>query len=119
MDVMKEQNYWAKIVDTIEDEVVDTSMIRWVGSQDGRYAMAWNEFVTKFRTTEYRQWGGYCAIAKDLVVKLNDGSWYEVDPESGYLYNRRVPVLQPGYKEFDKVVGYSSTIDELNEDADK
>lgn len=119
MDVMKEEDYWSNVVDEIETVVGDTSMIRWVGSQDGRYAMAWDEFVTKFRTTEYRQWGGYCAIAKDLVVKLNDGSWYEVDPESGYLYNRRVPMLQPGYKAFDKVVGHSSTIDELNEDNDE
>lgn len=108
---------WAKLVDEIEATVEDTSMICWVGSSDGRYAMTWRSFKSLFCDTEYRVQGGYCALASDLVVVLTDGSWYEQDKTNGYFYHRWPPALQPDFRPFEIVTGQgSSSMAELNTD---
>lgn len=108
---------WAKLVDEIEATVEDTSMICWVGSADGHYAMTWKSFKSLFYDTEYRVQGGYCALASDLVVVLTDGSWYEQDKTNGYLYHRWSPVLQPDFRPFRTIIGQgSSSLTELNAD---
>lgn len=107
---------WANIVDEIETTVEDTGMIIWVGSADGRYAMPWGQFKAMFYDTEYRVQGGYCALASDLVVAMDDGSWYE-QADNGYLYHRWSPVLQPDFRPFRTVIGQgSSSLTELNAD---
>lgn len=107
---------WANIVDEIESTVEDTGMIIWVGSADGRYAMPWGQFKSMFYDTEYRVQGGYCALASDLVVAMDDGSWYE-QADNGYFYHRWPPQLQPGFKPFEKVTGQdSSSLEELDAD---
>lgn len=107
---------WANIVDEIESTVEDTDMILWVGSSNGRYAMPWDSFKSAFYDTEYRVQGGYCALASDLVVMMDDGSWYE-QADNGYFYHRWPPQLKLSFKPFSKVVGQgSSSLEELNED---
>ena len=107
---------WAKLVDEIEATVEDTSMICWVGSADGHYAMTWKSFKSLFYDTEYRVQGGYCALASDLVVAMDDGSWYE-QADNGYFYHRWPPQLQPGFRPFEKATGQgSSSLEELNVD---
>lgn len=107
---------WANVVDEIESTVEDTGMIIWVGSADGRYAMPWGQFKSIFYDTEYRVQGGYCALASDLVVAMDDGSWYE-QADNGYLYHRWPPQLQLSYRPFEKITGQgSSSLEELNAD---
>lgn len=104
---------WANLVDEIEAAVEDTSMIAWVGSEDGHYGMLWEDFKSVARDVEYRLKGGYCALAGDLVVKLSDGTWYEQDKANGFFYHRQVPTLKPGFKPFTAMTGYRS-LEELN-----
>ncbi|MEE6636921.1 hypothetical protein [Limosilactobacillus pontis] len=108
---------WANLVDEIESAVEDTSMIAWVGSEDGHYGMLWEDFKSVARDVEYRLKGGYCALAGDLVVKLTDGTWYEQGKIDGHFYHREVPTLKPDFKPFTVLVGQEySTIAELNAD---
>lgn len=110
---MQEAAEWANLVDEIETAVEDTSMIAWVGSADGHYAMAWRDFKSVAYGTEYRLRGGFCGLATDLAVKLSDGTWYEQDKTNGFFYHRQVPILKPGFKPFTVMTGYGS-LEELN-----
>lgn len=106
---------WANLVDEIETAVEDTSMIAWVGSADGHYAMTWRGFKSVAYGTEYQLQGGHYALAGDLVVKLNDGTWYEQDKSNGFFYHRQVPSLNPDFKPFTVLVGQGySSLEELN-----
>ena len=112
---MKEAAEWANLVDEIEMAVEDTSMIAWVGSADGHYAMTWRDFKSVAYGTEYQLQGGRYALAGDLVVKLSDGTWYEQDKTNGFFYHRQVPTLKPGFKPFVVLVGQRySSLEELN-----
>lgn len=113
---MQEDAEWANLVDEIEMAVEDTSMIVWVGSADGRYALPWKFFKNAYEHTEYRPQGGYCALASDFVVVLDDGTWYEQDKTNGRFYHRQKPTLKPDYCPFDNVVGQEFTMAELNGD---
>ena len=116
LEKMQADAEWANLVDEIETTVEDTGMIIWVGSADGRYAMPWGQFKSMFYDTEYRVQGGYCALASDLVVAMDDGSWYE-QADNGYLYHRWPPQLQLSYRPFEKITGQgSSSLEELNAD---
>lgn len=110
---------WANLVDEIESVVEDTGMIVRVGSaNDDRWGMSWNDFKRAFWDTEYRTYGGpqagYCGLVKDLVVVLDDGSWYE-EADNGHFYHRWAPTKKLG-KPFSKIVGQSSSLEELNTD---
>ena len=112
---MKEAAELANLVDEIEMAVEDTSMIAWVGSADGHYAMTWRDFKSVAYGTEYQLQGGRYALAGDLVVKLSDGTWYEQDKTNGFFYHRQVPTLKPGFKPFVVLVGQRySSLEELN-----
>lgn len=76
--------------------------------------MPWGQFKAMFHDTEYRVQGGYCALASDLVVAMDDGSWYE-QADNGYFYHRWAPTKKLG-KSFSKIVGQSSSLEELNVD---
>lgn len=119
-----EDDQWANVVEEIEMAIEDTSMILWVGSADGHYAMFWEDFKTLFADTDYRLTGGMNVLASDLVVKLNDGTWYEQDPTNGCWYHRHAPAFQSGAKSFSHVTNGQDgpwggcSLEELNEDND-
>lgn len=105
---------WANVVDEIETTIEDTDAILWVGSADGHRAITWKRFKRLFHDAEYHVQGGYCALASDLVVVMDDGSWYE-QADNGYFYHRWSPQLQPVFRPFEKVTGQgSSSLEELN-----
>ena len=107
--------HWANVVEEIESTVEDTGMIVRVGSADGEYGMSWEDFKLVAWDIEYHLEGGFCALATDLVVVLNDGSWYEQDKSSGFFYHRWAPTKKLG-KPFEKLVGQEFSIKELNTD---
>lgn len=110
---MWEAAEWANLVDEIESAVEDTSMIVWVGSEDGHYAMTWPDFKAVASGVEYRLHGGYCGLAADLVVVLTDGTWYEQDKTDGHFYHHKQPNPEPDCKPFKMMTGYGS-LEELN-----
>lgn len=108
---------WARVVDEIEMAVEDTGMIAWVGSRDGEYRMPWDSFKQMQVDTEYHVEGGYCALAGDLVVVLDDDSWYEYDQAAEEWIHRWAPTLQGDFKPFDQIVGPGwCSLAELNAD---
>lgn len=114
---MQEAAEWANLVDEIEIAVEDTGMIKWVGSADGRYAMSWRWFKRVCYDAEYRVSGGYQALAGDLVVVLDDDTWYEYDQSAETWVHRYQPALQPDFKPFSKVTGQGwCSLAELNAD---
>ena len=114
---MQEAAEWANLVDEIETAVEDTSMIVWVGSEDERLKMPWDLFKQAQWNTEYRVEGGHYALAGDLIVVLNDGSWYEWDQSAEEWIHRKAPTLESGFRPFSKVVGQEYTsLEVLNAD---
>lgn len=82
---------------TIED-------VDWVGSDDGKYVISWNEFA-KIANIDYYSGFGLQYIAMDLVVVFNDGSYLyreEYDGSEGWSY-AKTPRRQYGAKTFEYV----------------
>lgn len=82
---------------TIED-------VDWVGSDDGKYVISWNEFA-KIANIDYYSGFGLQYIAMDLVVVFNDGSYLyrgEYDGSEGWSY-AETPRRQYGAKTFEYV----------------
>lgn len=81
--------------------------VDWVGSKDGKYAMSWDEFESKFKDLEYDSGFGSQKIAVDLVVVFTDGSWLEREEYDGaeHWANKSMPVRQEDAKSFDVAGG--------------
>lgn len=65
--------------------------VAWVGSDDGEYAIAWDQFVPIARVTDYDSGYGGNEIPLELVVVFDDGSYLargEYDGSEWWDYNR-------------------------------
>jgi hypothetical protein len=79
--------------------------VLWVGSEDGRYALSWEEFA-QIADVEYDPGYGAQKIAVDLVV-VGDGWWlerWEYDGAEGWSF-KECPVRQPDAEPFRAVKG--------------
>jgi hypothetical protein len=79
--------------------------VLWVGSEDGRYALSWEEF-SRIADVEYDPGYGAQEIAADLVV-VGDGWWlerWEYDGAEGWSF-KECPVRQPDAEPFRVVRG--------------
>lgn len=112
------------LVKQIKDTVITPEHIAWIGSADGKLTMSWHEFETWFNNLSYDPKKSGTELACDLVIKMDDGSWYERDLfKNGEWVRRRVPVKQKDSKPFDYVSESDSpvgtfawdTLQELND----
>ena len=101
----------------------DEKDIMWVGSEDGKYAISWNEFKEIAEKTNYDEGFGAQEIAMDLVIVFSDGSWLEraeYDGSEWWEY-KKTPVRKSCTQSFNRVKVKSSevgwkTLSELNSD---
>lgn len=97
-----------KLVQELEQEVGDVSHIAWVGSFDGRLAMSWPKFAMEFIGEEYTPDVSKDELPYDLVVVMDDESWYERVPWSVGWVHRYPPKKNWNAKRFDYVTILSS-----------
>lgn len=98
--------------------------ISWIGSENGEYAMDWPEFKDKFGDMEYDSGFGAQELVSDLVIVMNDGTYFnrwEYDGSEGWEYNK-VPTRKPNSKKYEYInvnqvgeIGWIS-LGELNKD---
>ena len=57
--------------------------IDWIGSEDGKYAINWEQFKNLAASIDYDAGYGAQEIARDLVVVFKDGDWLTRDEYDG------------------------------------
>ena len=92
----------------LEQEIGDVSRVAWVGSFDGSLAMSWEDFAMKFIDATYTPDVARDELPYDLVVVMNDESWYERLPWSVGWVHRWVPFKHWNAKSLDYVTIASS-----------
>lgn len=87
-----------------------TEDISWIGSEDGKFAMSWDEFSDKFKDTNYDNGFGGCEIDPNLVVVMNDGRWADRGGYDGSEYfeehwaqDGTTPEKKPNAARFSKI----------------
>lgn len=109
-------NLLAETTDTLLENDIAASHVRWVGSRDGSLAMDWEQFAA-IADVEYDNGYGGPEVAGDLVV-VGDDWWlerYEYDGAERWLF-KRLPVKSDGALPFKNAVnGTWSTLKELQE----
>lgn len=92
-----------EILWNLKDNGLEEQDIFWIGSMDGKYVMDWDDFKEKFNDIEYDSGFGAQEIASDLVMVMNDGTYFnrsEYDGAEGWEYNK-VPVKSYNPKSFE------------------
>ena len=59
------------------------SDIDWIGSEDGKYVINWEQFKNLAASIDYNAGFGSQEIARDLVVVFKDGDWLVRDEYDG------------------------------------
>ncbi len=75
---------------------IDEKEVAWVGTDDGEYAISWEEFL-KIADIEYDSGFGLAYIPTELVVVFKDGSWlerHEYDGSESWVF-KSAPVREP------------------------
>lgn len=95
--------------------------VLWVGSEDGEYAITWDEFA-KIADDEYDEGYGGQEVAKDLVI-VGAGWWYsrgECDGSEWWDYNCPIN-RREDYKSFNRCLGgiWSSIQDMIDAEKNK
>lgn len=90
------------------------AMVEWVGSRDGQYAMAWEEFVKQFADLDYDDGFGRQEIANDLVV-VGENWWLERHEYDGseWWEFKELPVRREDPKPFNKIEGAWDSLAEI------
>ena len=101
---MKSRN----LVLELEQEIGDVSHVAWVGSLDGSLAMSWEDFAMKFIGETYTPDVARDELPYDLVVVMDDESWFERVPWSVGWVHRYPPKKNWNAKNFDYVTIFSS-----------
>lgn len=70
------KNLREETIKAIEDADHTTGDVAWVGTDDGEYAISWDEF-TKISNFLYDNDFGSAHIPMDLVVKFHSDDWLE------------------------------------------
>ena len=97
--------------------------VLWVGSQDGQYAISWEEFVDLAKGQRYDPGFGAQVVAFDLVIVFKDNSWLsraEYDGSEWWAYNK-TPILRSDARKFKRLMSSDdpwSSIKSLNEPDD-
>ena len=96
--------------------------VAWVGSEDGRYQLSWDEF-TEIANVDYDNGYGEREAAGDLVVVFYDGAHmyrWEYDGAEWWEYHPAFdPVISSDAKPFTKVVRtnvYEGYLADMNEE---
>lgn len=89
-------------------EIGDVSRVAWVGSFDGSLAMGWEDFAMKFIGETYTPDVARDELPYDLVVVMDDESWFERVPWSVGWVHRYPPKKNWNAKKFDYVTIFSS-----------
>ena len=92
----------------LEKEIGDVSHVAWVGSFDGSLAMSWEDFAMKFIGETYTPDVARDELPYDLVVVLDDESWYERVPWSVGWIHRYPPKKRWNAKPFTYVTIFGS-----------
>lgn len=95
-------NIIQEIKNRLEENNFKEDDILWIGSEDGQYAMGWNDFQEKFEDIEYDQGYGAQEIASDLVMVMSNGTYFsrsEYDGSEGWDYHK-IPVKTDNPKSF-------------------
>lgn len=117
MKLMVRLTYWTRKVRTmesrnlvleLEQEIGDVSQVAWVGSFDGSFAMSWEDFSMKFIGETYTPDVARDELPYDLVVVMEDESWFERVPWSVGWVHRRLPFKHWNAKPFDYVTIFDS-----------
>lgn len=99
-------NLLTETIAQIEESDHGVGDVAWVGSDDGRLALSWEEARPMLDVTYDAGFGGQ-EIASDLVVVFADGTWLERGEYNGseWWEYRRVPQRQPESQPFGLVEG--------------
>lgn len=80
-----------RVIDWIKKAGINVNYIDWIGSRDGEYVMSWRHFAPKFGNQIYDTEDAKTELPEDLVIVLNDGSWYEREEPFHDLVHRWAP----------------------------
>lgn len=98
------QNLLTETIDALKEAGKTSTMVRWVGSRDGEYAISWKEFA-KIADAEYYEGYGSQEIPYDLVV-VGSGWWLERHEYDGseWWEFKSTPKRQEPFLPFTKVI---------------
>ena len=99
-------NFLEETIEAIKCSGHTEEDVDWVGSEDGKFAISWDEFV-KIADVEYDEGFGSANIAVDLVVVFVDGtSMWRGEYDGSEWWEYSVPRKKaPDARPFKVVVG--------------
>lgn len=111
-------NFLEETIEAIKDSEHTVQDVMFVGSEDGKYRVAWEEFE-EIADFHYDSSYGNQIIAMDLIVYFKDHSWLERFEYDGAEYWEIVESKNfsedDKYKSFTKLKGAYDTLDGLND----
>ena len=117
-------NLLSETLDKMKDLTLFPNDVSWVGSENGEYAMDWDEFA-KIADVEYDAGYGAQEIATDLVVVFKDGCYLKRHEYDGAEWwedhsSHASPVASSSPKKFSQVKtsGWASLKD-INQEEEK
>lgn len=99
-------NVFREACDVLHEFGYHLDDVKWVGSQDGYFAMSIDEFIRHFGKLEYDSGLGAQVLPTDLVMVVDDSHWFsrhEYDGAEEWRLNT-APVKRPDSHHFSKIM---------------